>query len=79
MPRIGTNGTPGVRNGRATSASLLPLVPPISMAGDRDIELDANHDVVSLLHNFGINIPPQYAAALWTEFKLPDGSTVACV
>ena len=32
---------------------------------------------VSLLHNFGINIPPQYAAAPWTEFKLPDGSTVA--
>ena len=33
--------------------------------------------IVSLLHNFGINIPPQYAAAPWTEFKLPDGSTVA--
>jgi APA family basic amino acid/polyamine antiporter len=28
------------------------------------------------LHNFGINIPPQYAAARWTEVKLPDGSTV---
>src|SRR5258708_4109199 len=35
--------------------------------------------IVSLLHNFGINIPPQYAAAPWTEFKLPDGSTVAGV
>ena len=23
--------------------------------------------IVSLLHNFGINIPPQYAAAPWTE------------
>ena len=33
--------------------------------------------IVSLLHNFGINIPPQYAAAPWTEFKQPDGSTVA--
>ncbi|MGY3590216.1 amino acid transporter [Bradyrhizobium sp. USDA 4350] len=32
--------------------------------------------IVSLLHNFGINIPPQYAAAPWTEAKLPDGSTV---
>src|SRR5712691_5586693 len=35
--------------------------------------------IVSLLHNFGINISPQYAAAPWTEFKLPDGSTVAGV
>ena len=33
--------------------------------------------IVSLLHNFGINIPPQYAAAPGTVFKLADGSTVA--
>lgn len=32
--------------------------------------------IVSLLHNFGINIPPQYAAAPWTEVKLPDGTMV---
>ncbi|MBR0900036.1 amino acid permease [Bradyrhizobium tropiciagri] len=33
--------------------------------------------ILSLLRNFGINIPPQYAAAPWTEAKLADGSTVA--
>ena len=33
--------------------------------------------IVSLLHNFGINIPPQYAAAPGTVSKLADGSTVA--
>ncbi|CAM5775592.1 amino acid transporter [Labrys miyagiensis] len=32
--------------------------------------------IVSLLHNFGLNIPPQYAAAPWTLAKLPDGTTV---
>ncbi|GLS17468.1 amino acid transporter [Labrys miyagiensis] len=32
--------------------------------------------IVSLLRNFHINIPPQYAAAPWTEAKLPDGTTV---
>src|ERR1700754_4820705 len=32
--------------------------------------------IASLLRNFGIIIPPQYAAAPWTQIKLPDGSTV---
>ena len=32
--------------------------------------------IASLLRNFGITIPPQYAAAPWTEVKLPDGTTV---
>ena len=32
--------------------------------------------VASLLHNFGINIPPAFAAAPYTVFKLPDGSTI---
>src|SRR6201996_1619425 len=32
--------------------------------------------IASLLHNVGIYIPPQYAAAPWTEAKLPDGTTV---
>ena len=33
--------------------------------------------IASLLRNFGIYIPPQYAAAPWTQAKLPDGTTVA--
>ncbi len=32
--------------------------------------------IVSLLHNFGIFIPAQFAAAPWTEVKLPDGTAV---
>jgi basic amino acid/polyamine antiporter, APA family len=32
--------------------------------------------ILSLLRNFGINIPPQYAAAPWTQTKLADGSLV---
>ena len=32
--------------------------------------------ILSLLRNFGINIPPEYAAAPWTQIKLPDGTTV---
>jgi APA family basic amino acid/polyamine antiporter len=32
--------------------------------------------IVSLLHNFGIFIPPQLAAAPWTEARLPDGTVV---
>src|SRR5882757_5736441 len=32
--------------------------------------------VLSLLHNFGINLPPAFAAAPYTVVKLPDGSTV---
>ena len=32
--------------------------------------------IVSLLRNFGINIPLQFAAASWTQAKLPDGTTV---
>ena len=32
--------------------------------------------IASLLRNFGITIPPQYAAAPWTEVKLPDGTIV---
>src|SRR5580692_6108674 len=32
--------------------------------------------IASLLRNFGIIIPPQYAAAPWTEVKLPDGTIV---
>src|ERR1700730_3858863 len=32
--------------------------------------------IASLLRNFGITIPPQYAAAPWTQVKLPDGTTV---
>ena len=32
--------------------------------------------IVSLLHNFGINLPPAFAAAPGTIVKLPDGSTV---
>ena len=33
----------------------------------------------SLLHNVGINIPPQWAAAPGTVIKLPDGATVTAV
>jgi basic amino acid/polyamine antiporter, APA family len=33
--------------------------------------------IVSLLHNFGVNIPPTLAAAPGTVFKLPDGGTVS--
>jgi basic amino acid/polyamine antiporter, APA family len=32
--------------------------------------------IVSLLHNFGIFIPPQLAAAPWTEARLTDGTVV---
>jgi APA family basic amino acid/polyamine antiporter len=32
--------------------------------------------IASLLRNFGITIPPQYAAAPWTQVKLPDGTSV---
>src|ERR1700749_2655718 len=32
--------------------------------------------IASLLRNFGIYIPPQYAAAPWTQPKLPDGTAV---
>ena len=32
--------------------------------------------IASLLRNFGVIIPPQYAAAPWTQIKLPDGTTV---
>ena len=32
--------------------------------------------IASLLRNFGVTIPPQYAAAPWTEVKLLDGTTV---
>ncbi|MBR0800402.1 amino acid permease [Bradyrhizobium jicamae] len=35
--------------------------------------------IASLLRNFGINIPPQFAGAPWTESKLPDGTMVAGV
>ncbi len=32
--------------------------------------------IVSLLHNFGIDFPPAYAAAPYTVFKMADGTTV---
>ena len=32
--------------------------------------------VASLLRNFGIYVPAQYAAAPWTQVKLPDGTSV---
>ena len=33
--------------------------------------------IVSLLHNFGINVPAAFAAAPGTIVKLPDGGTVS--
>src|SRR6195952_1101357 len=35
--------------------------------------------IVSILHNIGINIPPQFAAAPGTAVKLADGSTATAI